>query len=234
MRDDRRWSGARARPPWPRGRVLLGSAACSRSCFWRQRPSNTPARSRRASCRPSNTFLATYFTLTGLHALHVVAGLVANLWVVAGARRVGDGMTAGPRRARSRSTGRSWTSSGRDLRAVLLVMTRVRWPRSRSRRSPPGRLLGASACGVSRLLSGRGRTGDRRRPRRRGRAVRRDEHGARRACGVRPRFVVRLRAEALRGARDRVATGRTEARNIDDAASAARRIRARRQHRRRA
>jgi heme/copper-type cytochrome/quinol oxidase subunit 3 len=42
-----------------------------------------------------NTFLAMYFTLTGLHALHVIAGLVANAWALAGARRVGDAMTAG-------------------------------------------------------------------------------------------------------------------------------------------
>lgn len=42
-----------------------------------------------------NTFFAMYFTLTGLHALHVIAGLVANAWALAGARHVGDAMTAG-------------------------------------------------------------------------------------------------------------------------------------------
>jgi len=42
-----------------------------------------------------NTFFAMYYTLTGLHALHVVCGLVANAWAVLGARRVGDAMTAG-------------------------------------------------------------------------------------------------------------------------------------------
>jgi heme/copper-type cytochrome/quinol oxidase subunit 3 len=42
-----------------------------------------------------NTFLATYFTLTGLHALHVVGGLAANLWALAGVRRVGMEMTTG-------------------------------------------------------------------------------------------------------------------------------------------
>src|SRR5580765_1327027 len=42
-----------------------------------------------------NTFLATYFTLTGLHALHVLGGLVANLWAYAGATRVAEGMTRG-------------------------------------------------------------------------------------------------------------------------------------------
>lgn len=29
----------------------------------------------------TNTFLAMYFTLTGLHALHVIGGAAANLWV---------------------------------------------------------------------------------------------------------------------------------------------------------
>jgi len=43
----------------------------------------------------SNTFLATYFTLTGLHALHVAAGLVANLWAYAGAQKAGEAMTRG-------------------------------------------------------------------------------------------------------------------------------------------
>jgi heme/copper-type cytochrome/quinol oxidase subunit 3 len=42
-----------------------------------------------------NTFLAMYFTLTGLHALHVIAGLVANAWALAGVRRVGEPMTMG-------------------------------------------------------------------------------------------------------------------------------------------
>lgn len=43
----------------------------------------------------TNTFLAMYFTLTGLHALHVVGGTIANLWAVLGARRVGSAQTAG-------------------------------------------------------------------------------------------------------------------------------------------
>ena len=45
----------------------------------------------RAGLLPStNTFLAIYFTLTGLHALHVIAGLIANGWVIAG--RAGEAM----------------------------------------------------------------------------------------------------------------------------------------------
>jgi heme/copper-type cytochrome/quinol oxidase subunit 3 len=49
----------------------------------------------------TNTFLATYFTLTGLHAAHVAGGLLANVWVLAGARRVAAAMTAGRVRALS-------------------------------------------------------------------------------------------------------------------------------------
>ena len=43
----------------------------------------------------ANTFLAIYFTLTGLHALHVAGGLIANLWTYTGASRVGEAMTRG-------------------------------------------------------------------------------------------------------------------------------------------
>ena len=42
-----------------------------------------------------NTFLATYFTLTGLHALHVAGGLVANLGTLSGAGKVPQAMTRG-------------------------------------------------------------------------------------------------------------------------------------------
>ena len=34
-----------------------------------------------------STFIAMYFTLTGLHALHVAGGAVTNLWAWSGARR---------------------------------------------------------------------------------------------------------------------------------------------------
>ena len=47
----------------------------------------------------ASTFLACYFTLTGLHALHVLAGGVANAWVIAGTRRVRPAVTAGRTRA---------------------------------------------------------------------------------------------------------------------------------------
>lgn len=42
-----------------------------------------------------STFWAMYYTLTGLHALHVIGGLVANAWALSGVRRVGDAMTVG-------------------------------------------------------------------------------------------------------------------------------------------
>lgn len=43
----------------------------------------------------TSTFLATYFTLTGLHALHVLCGVVANIWAITGVGRVGEPMTDG-------------------------------------------------------------------------------------------------------------------------------------------
>ncbi|HEX5069290.1 MAG TPA: cytochrome c oxidase subunit 3 [Vicinamibacterales bacterium] len=58
-----------------------------------------------AGLRPAtSTFLAMYFTLTGLHALHVVAGIIANVWAIAGISRVTDAMTAG----RTRSLALYW------------------------------------------------------------------------------------------------------------------------------
>jgi heme/copper-type cytochrome/quinol oxidase subunit 3 len=43
----------------------------------------------------TSTFMAMYYTLTGVHALHVAGGILANLWVIAGTRSVGEAMTAG-------------------------------------------------------------------------------------------------------------------------------------------
>jgi heme/copper-type cytochrome/quinol oxidase subunit 3 len=47
----------------------------------------------------ASTFLAMYFTLTGLHALHVIGGIAANIWILAGAGRVPAALTAGRVRA---------------------------------------------------------------------------------------------------------------------------------------
>lgn len=40
-----------------------------------------------------NTFLATYYTLTGLHAVHVVGGVIAAVWIMLGGRRAGTAVT---------------------------------------------------------------------------------------------------------------------------------------------
>jgi len=82
------WRARGARPQAARQFILLGSVLAFvflgvKSVEWAGEilTGLVPAR---------NTFLAMYFTLTGLHALHVVAGLAANAWVIAGARRVAD------------------------------------------------------------------------------------------------------------------------------------------------
>lgn len=52
--------------------------------------------------RPADgTFLAIYFTLTGLHALHVAGGVLGNLWAAAGASALSDQQTAGRTQALS-------------------------------------------------------------------------------------------------------------------------------------
>ena len=52
----------------------------------------------------TSTFMAMYYTLTGIHAAHVLGGLLANVWVMASARSVGETMTAG----RLKVLGRYW------------------------------------------------------------------------------------------------------------------------------
>lgn len=47
----------------------------------------------------TNTFLALYYTLTGFHAAHVIAGVIANLWVMTSITRIAPAMTAGRIRA---------------------------------------------------------------------------------------------------------------------------------------
>lgn len=52
----------------------------------------------------TSTFLATYYVLTGLHAVHVAGGLVANAWLAIGARAdrsEGEALTTGRARALS-------------------------------------------------------------------------------------------------------------------------------------
>jgi heme/copper-type cytochrome/quinol oxidase subunit 3 len=43
----------------------------------------------------ASTFLAMYFVLTGLHALHVAGGAIANAWLLAGRTRVDPRLTSG-------------------------------------------------------------------------------------------------------------------------------------------
>jgi heme/copper-type cytochrome/quinol oxidase subunit 3 len=43
----------------------------------------------------SSMFLALYYTLTGFHALHVLGGMVANLWVARGVWRLDEAITTG-------------------------------------------------------------------------------------------------------------------------------------------
>jgi heme/copper-type cytochrome/quinol oxidase subunit 3 len=43
----------------------------------------------------TSTFMAMYWTLTGVHALHVIGGVIANLWVALGIRSVSEATTAG-------------------------------------------------------------------------------------------------------------------------------------------
>ena len=40
-----------------------------------------------------------YYTLTGFHAVHVIAGIIANLWVMTSLTRISPAMTAGRLRA---------------------------------------------------------------------------------------------------------------------------------------
>ena len=65
----------------------------------------------------ASMFLACYFTLTGLHALHVLAGGLANAWVIAGARQVRPALTAG----RIRAVSLYWTFVD-AIWLVLLVL----------------------------------------------------------------------------------------------------------------
>jgi heme/copper-type cytochrome/quinol oxidase subunit 3 len=43
----------------------------------------------------TSTFWAMYYTLTAIHAAHVIGGIAANVWVMAGAASVGEAATSG-------------------------------------------------------------------------------------------------------------------------------------------
>lgn len=73
--------------------VFLAIKGLEYQAEWRQ--GLTPA---------TSTFMALYYTLTGVHALHVLGGVFANIWVIAAAKSVGPVMTAG----RLKLIGRYW------------------------------------------------------------------------------------------------------------------------------
>jgi cytochrome c oxidase subunit III len=86
---------------WPTGRRLLLAGCALAVVFLAFKGIEDSGEIRRGLVPSVNTFLATYFTLTGLHALHVIGGLAANVWALTGVRRVGMDMTAGRLRALS-------------------------------------------------------------------------------------------------------------------------------------
>ena len=96
------WRAGRARPDAARGRLLIATALgvlflVIKGLEYRSEVVHglVPA---------TSTFMAMYYTLTGIHAAHVLGGLLANIWVMVGARSVGEAMTAG----RLKVLGRYW------------------------------------------------------------------------------------------------------------------------------
>jgi cytochrome c oxidase subunit III len=87
--------------PWPAARRLILVSCALALVFLGFKSLEYSSEIRRGFLPAVNTFLATYFTLTGLHALHVIGGLGANLWAATGVARVGPEMTAGRVRALS-------------------------------------------------------------------------------------------------------------------------------------
>jgi heme/copper-type cytochrome/quinol oxidase subunit 3 len=84
---------------WPTARRLMLIGCALAVLFLAIKSVEYSGEIRRGLVPSVNTFLATYFTLTGLHALHVSGGLAANLWALGGVRRVGMDMTIGRLRA---------------------------------------------------------------------------------------------------------------------------------------
>jgi cytochrome c oxidase subunit 3 len=85
------------RMEWPRARVWL-LVANSAACLFVSVKAIEYGHDFNQGLVPHvNTFLAMYFTLTGLHFAHVVAGIAANMWAIRG--RVDDAMAAGRVRA---------------------------------------------------------------------------------------------------------------------------------------
>jgi cytochrome c oxidase subunit III len=94
----RRTSGAAARP-------MLWTSAAGAVVFLALKGMEYRGEIAAGLFPSTSTFLAMYFTLTGLHALHVVGGMIGNLWAIAGARHVDAALTDG----RVRALGLYWT-----------------------------------------------------------------------------------------------------------------------------
>jgi cytochrome c oxidase subunit 1 len=92
----------RARPSTSRGLLLLISAMAL--VFLAIKGLEYRAEWSLGQVPATSTFLALYYTLTGVHALHVAGGMVANLWVMAGTRSVSEAVTTG----RLKSLSRYW------------------------------------------------------------------------------------------------------------------------------
>ncbi len=85
---------ARRVPPAAAARLLwISSGLCA--VFLASKAIEYSSEIGRGLVPSTNLFLALYFTLTGLHALHVIGGLVANVWAASGLRRVPEAMTTG-------------------------------------------------------------------------------------------------------------------------------------------
>ena len=90
----------RARPSASRGLLLVMSALAI--VFLAIKTLEYRAEWSLGQVPATSTFMAMYYTLTGVHALHVVGGILANLWVMAGTGSVSETMTAGRLQALSR------------------------------------------------------------------------------------------------------------------------------------
>jgi len=86
------WRAGRTRPASARWLLVIASAVAllflltlglEYSGQWRS--GHVPA---------TSTFFAMYYTLTGIHALHVLGGIIANLWVIAATTSVDDALTS--------------------------------------------------------------------------------------------------------------------------------------------
>jgi len=66
----------------------------------------------------TSNFFAMYFTLTGVHAAHVIGGIIANVWAASGVRRVGTEMTA----SRTSALALYWTFVDVVWLAIFVLM----------------------------------------------------------------------------------------------------------------